>query len=95
MVTLLQETSVATNDEKRNAMLKKHPQRSAQDDRDINNLIPAIQTVTISEDTVYSTGINHQREVLPRDQMVIEQSFYRAPYTILTARLYQLQSCNS
>ena len=61
MTVLLHEPSVASNEQKKIAMLKKHPQRSNQDDVDINHLLPSIQTTDVTEDIVYSTAMKQSK----------------------------------
>jgi hypothetical protein len=61
MVTLLNETSTATNEQKKLAMIAKHPYRSDQDDHDINSLLPVIQVADVPEELVYSTATKHSK----------------------------------
>ena len=67
---------VASSDQKKIVMVKKHPPRSNKDDTD--SLLPSIHAPDISEDIVYSTAMKPSKRGVAPGPMVIELSSYNA-----------------
>jgi len=88
MTALLHEPSVASTEQKKIAMIKKHPPRSDQDDADINCLLPSIQSPDVTEDIVhcYSTAMKpSKRGVAPEpngDRAEFLQSALYNPFSL-------------
>ena len=85
MMALLHQPSVATSEQKKIAMTKKHPPRSDKDNMDINRLIPSIYSPDITEDIVYTTAMKpSKRGVAPGpngDRAEFLQSALYNPYS--------------
>jgi len=91
MTTLLHQPSAVTSEQKKIAMIKKHPPRSDKDHMDINGLLPRINAPDISEDIVYSTAMKpSKRGVAPGpngDRAEFLQSDLYNPFFVLLSLL--------